>query len=184
MNTLPAYIRFRLRANPVSGHGIHSPFLFEFIRGYKKYRNTLPKKYPALQSMLGYLHELTKRPFIIVAGSSAGLNPNGSYNFEIVTAQNTDTLSRELVCRDPALLVLFGSVETNQNPVAFFNTCIPHHKPESVFIFEGIYRTEAMQKVWVSATTHQATTLAVDCFHFGLVFFKTGLSKQIIRVKT
>lgn len=55
----------------------------------------------------------------------------------------------------------------------YFNLALAKKNAGSIFIFDDINWSDDMQKAWQSVTAHPDVRLSLDCFHFGMVFFRT-----------
>jgi predicted O-methyltransferase YrrM len=49
---------------------------------------------------------------------------------------------------------------------------------QSVMVFDDIYWSKGMMEAWNEIKKHPDVTVSIDLFTFGIVFFKSGLTKQ------
>ncbi len=54
----------------------------------------------------------------------------------------------------------------------YFNAALEHCKETSVMVFDDIYWSEDMTKAWQEVIKHPKVNLSIDCFYFGLLFFR------------
>lgn len=75
-------------------------------------------------------------------------------------------------------LVFFDGNHTKEATLNYFEQCLPYISDDSLFVFDDIHWSEGMNEAWEIIKKHNKVSLTVDIFQFGLVFFKTELSKQ------
>lgn len=54
----------------------------------------------------------------------------------------------------------------------YFTEALKHKKTHSVIILDDIYWSKGMMKAWEEIQQHSDVTLSIDCFYFGLLFFR------------
>lgn len=55
----------------------------------------------------------------------------------------------------------------------YFKQILPYTHSNTVLIFDDIYWSEEMTKAWNEIKKHNAVSLSIDLFQFGIVFFRT-----------
>ncbi len=65
-----------------------------------------------------------------------------------------------------------------ENTIWHFESLLKHVNENSVMIFDDINWTEDMAKAWEQIIEQKEVTISINCFKFGLVFFRKGIEKQ------
>jgi predicted O-methyltransferase YrrM len=60
----------------------------------------------------------------------------------------------------------------------YFDALIPKLHENSILVFDDINWSEEMKRAWLHIKNHEAVTVTVDIFAFGIVFFKRGREKE------
>lgn len=74
--------------------------------------------------------------------------------------------------------VFFDGNHQYEPTLRYFEQCLPKANEHSVFIFDDIYWSTEMERAWATIKQHEAVTLTIDLFFFGLVFFQKQDQKQ------
>ncbi|MCK9451921.1 MAG: class I SAM-dependent methyltransferase [Bacteroidales bacterium] len=99
-------------------------------------------------------------------------------NIEIVIG-NFNTVLSDVINRFPKLDMVFFDGNHQKIPTLnYFHHCLTKSHDESVFVFDDIHWSDDMNEAWNEIQQHEAVTVTIDLFQFGLVFFNKGLSKQ------
>lgn len=53
----------------------------------------------------------------------------------------------------------------------------------SILILDDIYWSQEMTEAWSYIKDHQSVNVTVDCFHFGIVFFRTEQAKEHFKIR-
>lgn len=69
------------------------------------------------------------------------------------------------------LLYLDGN-HTYDASMRYFKMALEKRKDDSVIIFDDIYWSKEMTEAWEEIRDHSAVTLSIDCFYFGMIFFR------------
>jgi len=64
-----------------------------------------------------------------------------------------------------------------------FVALLPTAHNDSVFIFNGIYRSKETTEAWESIYQHPRVTVSIDCFHLGFVFFRSEQQKEHFTIR-
>ncbi|WGK63788.1 O-methyltransferase [Croceiramulus getboli] len=80
------------------------------------------------------------------------------------------------------LLYLDGHHE-EQATKDYFDKLLFHTHPQSVVILDDIYWSPGMTRAWRAIQQHPQVTVSVDCFFFGLVFFKKDQAKEYFHIR-
>jgi len=60
----------------------------------------------------------------------------------------------------------------------YFNCILPYTHNNSILVVGDIHWSQEMREAWDEIVSHSATTLTLDLFYVGIVFFRKELSKQ------
>ncbi len=55
----------------------------------------------------------------------------------------------------------------------YFKLALEKITPDSMIIFDDIYWSKDMTKAWEEIKEHSAVKLSIDCFYFGVIFFRS-----------
>lgn len=69
------------------------------------------------------------------------------------------------------LLYIDGN-HTYDATLRYFSLALEKKTSESVIIFDDIYWSKGMTQAWEEIKQNQNVTLSIDCFYFGMVFFR------------
>jgi predicted O-methyltransferase YrrM len=67
---------------------------------------------------------------------------------------------------------------TYEATLSNFNSLLSIADNNTVFVFDDIHWSAAMQKAWYEITDHERVTVSIDLFRMGIVFLRKELSKQ------
>jgi predicted O-methyltransferase YrrM len=62
--------------------------------------------------------------------------------------------------------------------IAYFETCLQFAHSDSVFVFDDIHWSEEMEQAWEHIKAHPKTSLTIDLFFMGIVYFKKDFSQK------
>ncbi|HLO43806.1 MAG TPA: class I SAM-dependent methyltransferase [Leadbetterella sp.] len=112
------------------------------------------------------------------------------------TFQNLEISNIESICGnlDQTLLetlpnlplidfVFFDANHKKKPTLAYFETCLAYRSQNACFVFDDIYWSDEMKEAWSDIKRHPQTTICIDLFYLGIVFFRTGLKKQDFMLK-
>lgn len=105
-------------------------------------------------------------------------NKIGLKNIRLVNQPFDVFLPQYLAEHQQLDFVFFDGNHTKEATLAYFNQCINHTHPKTVFVFDDIYWSKGMTEAWQEIKQHPKVTLTVDLFALGIVFFNTDLSKE------
>ena len=74
--------------------------------------------------------------------------------------------------------IYFDGNHTKKATLNYFSWALEQVKENDVFIFDDIYWSKEMNEAWNNIVNHQKTTLTIDLFSIGIVFFNKNLSKE------
>jgi predicted O-methyltransferase YrrM len=79
--------------------------------------------------------------------------------------------------------ILFDGNHRLKPTLQYFEEALPFAHENSVFVFDDIYWSEEMKKAWETIKNHPKVTITIDLFEMGLVFFRTGQTKQHFKLR-
>ncbi len=103
----------------------------------------------------------------------AGLN-----NIKILHGNFEHTLDEALAALHALDFVFFDGNHRYASTMHYFESCMKHITPRSVFVFDDIHWSPEMEKAWTAIRLHPAVKVTIDLYQMGVVFFRTELSKE------
>ncbi len=79
--------------------------------------------------------------------------------------------------------LFFNGSDDTESILKIYEKCLRFKHNESLFVFNEIYRSKAMQHAWTLIQKHNETVVSIDFFNMGIVLFRKELSKQQIKYK-
>ncbi len=70
-----------------------------------------------------------------------------------------------------------------QATYAYFCTLLAHKHNNSVFIIDDIYWSAGMQRAWERIKKHPEVRISIDCFYWGLVFFRAEQAREEFTIR-
>ncbi len=104
-------------------------------------------------------------------------------NIEIIVGDIDETLDRALEKMPVPDVVFFDANHTYEATMLYFNRCLEHIAPHTVFIFDDIYWSKEMSRAWAEIKKHTAVTASIDLFQVGIVFFNKSYQKKNFRMR-
>ncbi len=153
------YFNYYFNASNGKGHGVHSPFVFNFISSILnnkelKQEANYSNKYRALViRMVAYY-----MPVVVM-------------EFEATPSNKADVLE-EIENADSIGLLYIKQIKNAEDLTIYFNTAIKKANTESILIFEGIYKSKEMEASWEKIKMHKEVKLTIDLYKLGIVFFR------------
>ncbi len=111
------------------------------------------------------------------------LNRLGVDRAELHTGNFDDRLPQLLSGEDPVDLFFVDGNHREDATWNYFIQALPKATESSLFIFDDIYWSEGMKRVWERIKEHPDVTVTVDLFYIGLVFFKKDQAKEHFRIR-
>ena len=75
-------------------------------------------------------------------------------------------------------MIYFDGHHAKEPTLRYFEKCLSLANESSVFFFDDIYWSIEMQEAWKQMIEHPKVTLSIDCYKWGLLFFRTEQLKQ------
>ena len=81
-------------------------------------------------------------------------------------------------------LIYFDGNHSKKATLDYFELLLPTITNESIWIFDDIHWSEAMEEAWTTIKAHPKVTVTIDTFQWGIVFFRIEQEKEhfVIRV--
>ncbi|HPW90659.1 MAG TPA: class I SAM-dependent methyltransferase [Paludibacteraceae bacterium] len=108
------------------------------------------------------------------------------YNFNNIALiqGNIDVVLPKLLDNLPKLdIVFFDANHTYEATINYFQLCLPKIHSKTVFIFDDIHWSKAMEQAWREIKKHPQTRVDIDIFQMGIVLFNPDLQKESYIVK-
>lgn len=97
-------------------------------------------------------------------------------NISLINKTFEDFFENEKV--SPFNLVYIDGNHNKEKTMAYFEQLLPYCNNDTVLIFDDIYWSKEMQLAWQQIYQSPKVTVSIDCFYWGLVFFRTQQPKQ------
>lgn len=133
-----------------------------------------------------YLAAACPEKKVITVEGSPEIAAIAESNFKLLSFENIDLINDtfdntlpglNIKIISPALIFIDGN-HTKEATLRYFNYFISIIGKQSVMVFDDIYWSNGMMEAWTEIKKHPEVIVTIDLFAFGIVFFKTGLSKQ------
>jgi len=153
------YFNYYFNASNGKGHGVHSPFVYSFIRSVLnnkelKQEANYSNKYRALLiRMIAY--------YMPVVVMELELTPSNKANV-LEEIENTNTIG----------LLYIKQNKNAERLTNYFNAAIKKINTHSILIFEGIHSSKEMEASWEQIKMHKEVKLTIDVYKLGIVFFR------------
>jgi hypothetical protein len=153
------YFNYYFNASNGKGHGIHSPFVFNFIGSILnnkelKQEANYSNKYRALViRMVAYY-----MPVVIM-------------EFEATPSNKADVLE-EIENADSIGLLYIKQIKNTEDVISYFNTAIKKINTQSILIFDNIHDSKEIENSWEAIKMHKEVKLTIDLYKLGIVFFR------------
>jgi len=80
-------------------------------------------------------------------------------------------------------LIFIDGNHSKEGTLSNFKSLLPYLHNESVLIFDDIYWSSEMTEAWTEIKKHNQVTVSIDCFHWGLIFFRKEQVKEHFTVR-
>lgn len=103
----------------------------------------------------------------------------GAKNIDVVIGNIDETLVKKLSEMPESIDFAYFDANHRYEPtIRYFESCLPYITNDSVFVFDDIYWSSEMTQAWEYIKNHPQTTLTVDLFWIGIVFFRQEQAKE------
>ncbi|MCK9421247.1 MAG: class I SAM-dependent methyltransferase [Bacteroidales bacterium] len=107
----------------------------------------------------------------------------GLKNITLIPGTFEDKLAPALEQLHPVDMVFFDGNHKKAATLRYFDQCLQHIHPGSVFIFDDIHWSSGMGQAWNIIRKNPLIKVTIDIYHMGIVFFKEELSKEDFRLR-
>lgn len=107
----------------------------------------------------------------------------GMKNITILNGSFEEKLPLALMELHSPDLVFVDGNHKKEATLHYFEDCLQHIHPESVFVFDDIHWSSGMNSAWKQIKAHPRVRVTFDLFYLGIVFFKEELSKEDFIIK-
>lgn len=115
--------------------------------------------------------------------ASANLDRLGLKKAAVVTGPFESTLKPALEKLKTIDWVFFDGNHRPEPTLSYFETCLSHAHDQTVFVFDDVYWSAGMAKVWRQVQAHPRVTGTVDFFDLSLAFLRPEIKvKQHWRI--
>ncbi|NND78203.1 MAG: SAM-dependent methyltransferase [Flavobacteriales bacterium] len=104
-------------------------------------------------------------------------------NIEIIRGNIDNTLKFALKKMPDPDLVFLDANHKKAPCMNYFNEISASIHENSIVVIDDIHWSNGMEQAWEAIIQRDDVTLSVDLFHFGLLFFRDGMSKQSLIVR-
>lgn len=172
-------------ANPAP----HAQALFRLVNEVK------PKRILELGTNLGistaYLAKAAEGARVYSIEGAPNLVKKAQENLDILGVSNVNIVEGTFQTKLPEVLAEMGQVDfawidghhQEKPTIAYFEKILPYCNEDSILVFDDIHWSAGMERAWQFIQSHNAVTLSLDFFHFGIILFQKGREKEHLLVK-
>lgn len=173
------YLQYYLKGANSKGHGIHSPFVYKFIRedlNAIKSSEELMMHDPALKQRLAEINsvlsrqlpEKIKRLIIVMIDK---WKPASFYvSGEVSGSNNSMERSTDFI--------FLSASNSKDSVLSKAVKLIDSMHPHSLMILEGIHSSSVMEEAWEAIKKYPKSRLTIDLFFIGIIFCRTEQKEQ------
>ncbi len=180
------YAKYWLTSANSKGHGIHSPFVFQFVVDIlnddrffyafetleatpNKLKSSLRKYNRLLFKIVNY-YQPKKILLISQNGDITSSYLSAANEKAIITELHSINKNTDLINQNWDMLIINEPVSTQlQNHL---EALISSLQASSYIIIKNIHESAAIEAIWANIKHQSTATLTIDLFHIGFVFFR------------
>ncbi|MGK0363458.1 O-methyltransferase [Patiriisocius sp. Uisw_017] len=102
----------------------------------------------------------------------------GASNIQLINTKFSAFFTSEVFKTTSFDLVYIDGNHNKENTLKYFETLLPKANNDSIFIFDDIYWSKEMTQAWEIIAADTLVTVSIDCFYWGIVFFRKEQEKQ------
>jgi len=102
-------------------------------------------------------------------------------NIELVTGNFNDLIKNQT--NNTFDFIFFDGNHQKEATLGYFESLIKTAHNETVFIFDDIYWSKEMTEAWEIIKQHSKTTVSIDTFYWGIVFFRKEQAKEHFTIR-
>ena len=80
-------------------------------------------------------------------------------------------------------LIYFDGNHSKEATLAYFEQLLPTINNETLWIFDDIHWSSAMEEAWEQIKEHPKVRVTIDTFQWGLVFFREEQAKEHFTIR-
>ena len=93
-------------------------------------------------------------------------------NIALLEGPFRDNLPKALKILQKVDFVFLDGDHQEGATISYYEQCLPFMHENSVFVIADIHWSASMTRAWESLKARPEVTIAVDIFHFGILFFR------------
>jgi len=153
------YFNYYITASSGKGHGVHSPFVFNFISSILNNKE--------LKQEANYSNKYRA----LVIRMVAYYMPAAIMELDATPSNKADVLE-EIENADTIGLLYIKQIKSAEDLISYFNAAIKNVNTNSILIFDGIHDSKEMEASWEKIKMHKEVKLTIDLYKLGIVFFR------------
>ena len=157
--TLINYFKYYFNASNGKGHGVHSPFVFNFIRSVLNNKE--------LKQEADYSNKYRA----LVTRMVAYYMPVSVMELEATPSSKVKVLE-EIANADSIGLLYIKHINNAEDLKNYFNAALKKINTQSILIFDNIHNSKEMENSWEAIKMHNEVKLTIDLYKLGIVFFR------------
>ena len=183
------YLQYHWVASNSKGHGVHSPFVYQFIRqslNGTSSLNEIVNSSPAVQNTLQAIVaassiKLKPKIKLLIARLLQSLNP---LTVSVTGDKNqiqANTSTNENVIHESVESINFAFIGSGQDAATMLqaeNKLIDRMHPNAWVILDQIHADADMETAWNTLKKHSNIRLSIDLFTIGILFCRTEQKEQ------
>ncbi|MDH3322407.1 MAG: class I SAM-dependent methyltransferase [Flavobacteriaceae bacterium] len=103
-------------------------------------------------------------------------------NIHLLIGDFKNTLQRTISNKKYDLIYFDGNHQEDAT-IAYFERCLTTVHNETVFIFDDIHWSKGMENAWEYIKNHDKTTISIDTYQWGIVFFRKEQPKEHFTIR-
>jgi predicted O-methyltransferase YrrM len=107
----------------------------------------------------------------------------GLKNIQVITGNFEEKLADAFLEMPLPDLVFFDGNHRKEPTLSYFNQCLQHVHPGTIFVFDDIHWSSGMEEAWNTIRLHPRVKVSIDLYHMGIVFFREELSKEDFTIR-
>lgn len=173
------YLQYYLKGANSKGHGIHSPFVYKFIRedlNAIKSSEELMMHDPALKQRLAEINSVLSRQLpekikrLIVVMMDKWRPASFYVSGEVSGSNNPMERTTDFI--------FLGASNSKDSVLSKAVKLIDSMHPHSLMILEGIHSSSDMEEAWEAIKKNPKSRLTIDLFFIGIIFCRTEQKEQ------
>lgn len=173
------YLQYYLKGANSKGHGVHSPFVYNFIRedlNVVKSSEEWMMRDPALKQRMAEINsvlssQLPEKIKRLIVGMIDKWKPASFYVSGEGSSFNTSM-------EGATDFIFLGASNSKGSVFSKAVKLIDSMHPNSLMILEGIHSSSVMEEAWEGVKKNPKSRLTIDLFFIGIIFCRTEQKEQ------